>query len=184
MIRQEIYDTSEVELSQSQPLSTLQLSLLADEVKSKIEVCRPEFSNIVKVHRNSGCRVHELFAPDRWKALSNTMFQIQPQKGNALRLLQFSDIGFVDVNDFQSAYNDMSRLSERQYERIFSQIVRDIGLWRLYEDGFARPGTHFFRHMKIKELYSQGYDKEYISVWIGEKKVDNLNFYLDSTFFV
>lgn len=184
MVKISVYDPSEVELVNSSPLSVIQLSLLADEVVQKIEIYRPEFANIVRLHRNAGCRVHELFDAERWSATSNTMLQVQPQKGNALRLLPFADIGFRDAAEFVPTLQDMSRLPERQYERVFSETVRDLGLWRLYEDGFARPSTHFFRHMKIKELFSQGFDKEYIATWIGEKKVENLDYYINSAYYV
>ena len=184
MVKINVYDPSEVVLINSSPLSVMQLSIMADEVRQKIETYRPEFANIVRLHRNAGCRVHELFDAERWSATSNTMLQVQPQKGNALRLLPFADIGFTDAASFVPTHQDMSRLPERQYERVFSETVRILGLWRLYEDGFARPSTHFFRHMKIKELYAQGFEKEYIAAWIGEKKVENLDYYLNSTYFV
>lgn len=184
MVKITVFDPSEVVLLNSEPLSVVQLSLLADELAQKIETYRPEFTNIVHLHRNAGCRVHELFDAERWSAVSNTMVQVQPQKGNAMRLLPFVDIGFNDADAFVATYSDMMRLPERQYERTFSAAVRDLGLWRLYEDGFARPSTHFFRHMKIKELYAQGFEKEYIAAWIGEKKVENLDYYLNSTYFV
>ena len=183
MIKQEIFEPSEIELLQSEPLSVMQLWLFADDIRQKIESYRPEFANIVRLHRNAGCRVHELFDASRWTALSNTMVQVQPQKGNALRLLPFADIGFANAAEFVPTHQDMSRLPERQYERVFSETVRDLGLWRLYEDGFARPSTHFFRHMKIKELFAQGYEKEFIAVWIGEKNVNNLDYYLNSSYF-
>ena len=184
MVKISVYDPSEVVLINSSPLSVMQLSMMADEVRQKIENYRPEFTNIVRLHRNVGCRVHELFDAERWSATSNTMLKVQPQKGNALRLLPFADIGFADAAAFVPTHQDMSRLPERQYERVFSATVRDLGLWRLYEDGFARPSTHFFRHMKIKELYAQGFDKEFIASWIGEKKVENLDYYLNSAYYV
>ena len=184
MVKLTVFDPSEVVLINSEPLSVIQLSLLADELKQKIETIRPEFTNIVRLHRNAGCRVHELFDAERWTAVSNTMLQVQPQKGNAMRLLPFNDIGFRDADAFVATYSDMMRLPERQYERAFSSAVRDLGLWRLYEDGFARPSTHFYRHLKIKELYAQGFEKEYIATWIGEKKVENLDYYLNSNYFI
>lgn len=182
-LKHSTFKESDITLLSADPISVMQLSLLADEIRQKIESYRPEFTNIVRLHRNAGCRVHELFDAERWAATSNTMLQIQPQKGNALRLLPFADIGFTDAASFQSTHNDMSRLPERQYERIFSETIRNVGLWRLYEDGFARPSTHFFRHMKIKELYAQGFEKEYIAAWIGEKRVENLDYYLNSAYY-
>lgn len=183
MIKLDVCSPADVQLINTEPLSVLQLSLIADEIRDKLTAYRPEFANLARLHRNAGCRVHELFEADRWSCQSSSLLQVQPQKGNAMRLLQFVDIGFTDARDFAATHVDMSRLPERQYERAFSLIVRDLNLWRLYDDGFARPSTHFFRHVKIKELYAQGNLKDFIASWIGEKKVENLDFYLNSSYF-
>ena len=184
MIKLQLYNESEVTLKQFEPLTTYQLSLIANEIKDKLSHYRPEFANLVSLQRNVGCRVTELFQRDRWKLLSATMLKIEPQKGNATRVLQLSDIGFASRNEFAATLADLGRLPSRQYERAFSEMVRQAQLWRLYDDGFAHPSTHFFRHVKIKELASQGYDKGYISQWIGEKNQDNLDYYLNSKFFI
>ena len=184
MIRQKLYDENEVTLIESTPLSVLQLSIVADEIRDEMSAQRPEFANLVKLQRNIGCRVQELFQPKRWQVLSGTMVQITPQKGNAIRVLQFADIGFADRYDFAATLADIGRLPNRQYERYFSLLVRQKSLWRLYEDGFAHPSTHMFRHVKIKELAAAGFDKGYIATWIGEKNQDNLDYYLNSRYFI
>ena len=183
MIKQTIYSPEEMSLISPEPLSTLQLSMLCEEILSEMQRYRPEFFNLCRLQRLSGCRIQELFHPDRWKVLPPSTIQVQPQKGNALRVLQLSDIGFTNADNFAPTHADMARLPNRQYERAFSLIVRQKGLWRLYEEGFARPSTHMFRHVKIKELAAQGYDKAYIATWIGEKNQDNLDYYLNSQYF-
>lgn len=167
-----------------EPLSVLQLSLLCDEIVADMCIYRPEFANLVHLHRNAGCRVKELFHPQRWETVGNNTLQVQPQKHNALRILQLADIGFTDADQFAATFADMQRLPYRQYERAFKLIVRTKNLWRLYEDGYAQPSTHLFRHVKIKELAAQGHDPEYIATWIGEKKVENLDYYLNSKYYV
>lgn len=184
MIKQEIYNQSEVTLISSQPLSMLQLSIIADEIRDSLSAYRPEFANLARLHRNVGCRVQELFDQNRWRVLSNYTIQIDPQKGNANRILQLTDIGFADASQFSATLADIGRLPKRQYDRAFAQIIREKALWRLYEDGFAHPSTHFFRHVKIKELAAQGFDKGYIATWIGEKNIDNLEYYLNSAYFI
>lgn len=184
MIKQKIYSDSEVELISDQPLTTLQLSIIADEIRDELTAYRPEFANLAKLHRNIGCRVQELFDKDRWRVLSNYSLQVEPQKGNANRIVQLQDIGYADASEFTSTLADIGRLPKRQYDRAFAQIVKEKALWRIYEDGFAHPSTHFFRHVKIKELAALGFDRGYIATWIGEKNIDNLDYYLDSTYFV
>lgn len=183
MIKQKIYSNSEVTLISDQPLTTLQLSIIADEIRDELTAYRPEFANLVKLHRNIGCRVQELFDKDRWRVLSNYSLQVEPQKGNANRIVQLQEIGFTDASEFASTHADIGRLPKRQYDRAFAQIVKEKALWRLYEEGFAHPSTHFFRHVKIKELADLGYDRGYIATWIGEKNVDNLNYYLNSKYY-
>lgn len=183
MIKQTIYEPSEVQLLNSYPLTTLQLSLIANDILKAMCDYRPEFANLASLQRNAGCRVKELFQSERWVLLSDTVLQVQPQKGNAARVLQLSDIGYTNAAAFAPTLADMGRLPQRQYERAFATIVKDLSLWRLYEDGFARPSTHLMRHVKIKELWSQGYDKPYIATWIGEKNQDNLDYYLKSAYY-
>lgn len=184
MIKQTIYSPEETTLLSDQPLTTLQLSLIADEILQALCTYRPEFANLATLQRRAGCRLQELFQPDRWKVVTPSTLQVQPQKKNALRVLQLADLGFASAASFAPTHADMGRLPNRQYERAFSQVVKDRGLWRLYEDGFSRPSSHLFRHVKIKELSAQGYDNAYIATWIGEKNVQNLDYYLNSLYFL
>lgn len=184
MIKLQLYNESEVTLRQYEPLSTYQLTLLANEIVEEVSKHRPEFRNIVTLQRNIGCRVTELFQRDRWKLVNNTVLQIDPQKGNATRILQLSDIGYASKSAFAATLADIGRLPNRQYDRAVSDCIRNKKIWRLYEDGFSHPSTHIFRHVKIKELYAEGYDKGYIAQFIGEKNQDNLDYYLNSRFFI
>lgn len=170
-------------LLSAQPLTIAELSIVADEICNFIATYRPEFANLVQLHRHSGCRVKELFQPTRWKVESNVSLLVQPQKRNAVRNLRFVDIGVQDAAAFVPILADMARLPLRQYERAFSAAVRSLCLYRLYDNGFATPSTHMFRHVKIKELSAQGWEKERIAGWIGEKNVQNLDYYLNSQYF-
>lgn len=170
-------------IESNKPLSTSQLSLIAEDICEEIIRYRPEFSRIVRLHRNSGCRVKELFQPTRWKVESTISILVYPQKGNAVRNLRFVDIGVHDAAAFVPILADMARLPLRQYERAFSAAVRGAGLYRLYDNGFATPSTHMFRHVKIKELSTQGWDNDRIASWIGEKNTQNLDYYLNSQYF-
>lgn len=176
--------TQQPTLISSEPLSVLQLSMISNEIANEMKSYRPEFANLIRLHRNTGCRVKELFQPERWEIVSDRMLQVQPQKGNALRVLQLHDIGFENADAFQPTLNDMRRLPFRQYERAFKLITLNKGLWRLYDDGFAQPSTHLFRHVKIKEMHAAGYALPFIGTWIGEKNIDNLNYYINSRYFV
>ena len=167
----------------AEPLNISELSSVADKICNFIANYRPEFANLVQLHRHSGCRVKELFQPTRWKVESNVSLLVQPQKHNAVRNLRFVDIGVQDAAAFVPILADMARLPLRQYERAFSAAVRGADIYRLYDNGYATPSTHMFRHVKIKELSAQGWEKERIATWIGEKSVQNLDYYLNSQFF-
>lgn len=173
-----------VQLHNSEPLSVLQLSMILDDILDDVVKYRPEFARLIRLQRLSGCRVMELFQPSRWTQASSSMLKVEPQKGNAARFLQLSEIGFTSFADFAPTMADMQRLPAGQYKRAFSDIVSSHGLWRLYDNGFAHPSTHTLRHLKIKEMAAQGADSDYIAAWIGEKSVANLDYYLQSQFFV
>ena len=166
------------------PLSVLQLGMVADEIIDRLSRYRPEFTNLLHMQRVAGCRISELFQPERWQLISSSQLQVQPQKGNKLRTLNLADLGNMNVETFERTLIDMHRLPQRQYERAFSFVVAEVGLWRRYDAGFMHPSSHMLRHLKIKELRAQGYDTEYIANWIGEKAVASLDDYLDSVFFV
>lgn len=165
------------------PLSVSELQLYADQIIAHVERYRPEYANLVHLQRNAGNRINEMFQPERWTFPTTASVQIKPQKGNATRVVALNALGFANAAAMQATLADMARLPKGQYERAFSKAVHDVGLWRLYESGFTHPSTHFFRHLKIKELKSENFDLEFIANWIGEKKVENLNYYLDSQFF-
>lgn len=167
----------------SQPLSVAELGVYASEIIAIIERYRPEYANLVNLQRRAGNRIQEMFEPSRWTFPTSANVQIKPQKGNATRVVALSDLGFSSAEAMASTMADMARLPRGQYERAISQAVREVGLWRLYDSGYTHPSTHFFRHLKIKELKSQNFDLEFIANWIGEKNVLNLNYYLDSQFF-
>lgn len=173
-----------VTLQGYEPLSILQLSIIAEDIISDFVRLRPEFASLVKLQRNAGTRVTELFRPTMWKVISSTQVQLEPQKRNATRILNFSDIGITSRGQFEAILTDMARLPKRQYERFFATCVQKQNLWRLYDEGYLHPSTHFLRHLKIKELATNGYDTNYIATWIGEKNPDNLNYYLNSQFFI
>lgn len=167
----------------SEPLSTAELTIIADNIVTSLCAYRPEFANLVHLHRFSGCRVKELFQPTRWKVESNVSLLVHPQKRNAVRNLRFVEIGVQDAAAFVPILADMARLPLRQYERAFAAVMHQLQLYRLYDNGFASPSTHMFRHVKIKELSAQGWEKERIATWIGEKNVQNLDYYLYSQYF-
>lgn len=170
-------------MNSNEPLSIEQLTIVADVLCEDICKYRPEFARLARLHRCSGCRVKELFQPTRWKVESNVSLLVTPQKHNAVRNLRFADIGVVSAAAFEPILADMARLPLRQYERAFSLAVRQAGIYRLYENGFATPSTHMFRHVKIKELARKGWEQQVIATWIGEKNVQNLDYYLNSQFF-
>lgn len=184
MIKQNTTPLEDARLISFEPISLLQLQTTVAEIIADMCQYRPEFSRLIWLQRNAGTRVNELFQPERWSVVSNGQVHLQPQKGNALRVLNFADIGFTDAAAFQSVLNDMSRLSKRQYERAFASIVQSFNLWRLYDNGFLHPSTHLLRHLKIKELAAAGNEKTFIATWIGEKNIDNLDYYLNSRYYL
>ena len=166
-----------------EPLDVLQLQQYADAIIAWFDRYRPEFSRIVRLQRSTGARITEMFQPDRWVFPRSTAVQITPQKGNATRVVSVEDLGLKSTDELKHTLSDMRRLTKNQYERSFARAVRDVGLWRLYESGFTHPSSHFFRHLRIKEFNSKKFDKNFLGNWIGEKNLDNLNYYTDSQFF-
>lgn len=167
----------------STPLTLTELQVLASDLVDYVTRYRPEYSLIAQTQRYIGSRIGEMFQPARWSMVSNNVIHLQPQKGNALRVLSLSEVGLGSVVQYNRLINDMTRLPRGQYANIMAAAMRDFGIYRLGELGFVRPSSHFFRHLKVKELNDGGQNLEYISTWIGERNADNLNYYLDSQYF-
>jgi len=165
------------------PLQLYQLNLFANEILAYFESSRPEFLALATLQRACGCRINELFQPFRWTPVSDYAIRIEPQKGNAIRTLTTDELGFRDIAAMASVFADMERLPKTQYERCFARAVADSGLWRLYESGFAHPSSHFFRHLKVKNLADENFSIEQIATYIGEKNTKNLDYYLNSQFY-
>lgn len=167
-----------------EPLTIGQLLIVVDELFQHFKSYRPEFVQLFQLQRNAGTRVTELFQPVRWDVQNNRVVHVQPQKRNALRILNFADIGIADADEFQAVVTDMRRLPQRQYERAFASIVAAEGLWRCYDEGFMHPSTHLLRHVKIQQLAAEGWSTEAIATWIGEKNTNNIDYYLNSRFYL
>lgn len=184
MIKKDTIPAEQTSIISFEPLSLFQLQIVADDIVARMEAFRPEFAGLIRLQRAAGTRIAELFHPQRWEVKSNSVVHLQPQKGNALRVLNFVDIGFSDAAEFAPILADIGRLPLRQYERAFSKIVSDVGLWRLYNNGYMHPSSHMLRHIKIKQLAADGDSLEFIATWIGEKNIQNLDYYLNSSFFL
>ena len=184
MIKKDTLTAEQTTIISFEPLSLPQLQSVVSEIIAAMYQYRPEFSRLIWLQRRAGTRVTELFQPNRWEIQNNNVVYCTPQKKNALRVLNFIDIGFKDADEFQLVVADMRRLPQRQYERAFAKIVADAGLWRLYNDGYLHPSTHLLRHLRIKELAAEGQPKSFIASWIGEKNEDNLDYYIGSQFYL
>lgn len=168
----------------AQPLLTYELAHIATEIIDLACLSHPELEPLYRMQRTIGCRVNELFEPWRWQLYQENFVIIQPQKGNNQRLLSLREMQIESVADFEILKHDMEHYSKRQYERAFAHGVRQIGLYQVFEDGFAHPSTHMLRHLKIKEMQDRGNTLEEIQTYIGEKCVDNLYYYLNSQFYI
>ena len=184
MITKTTTPAAETNIISFEPLSLGQLLAVVDEIQAAMQRYRPEFSRLFGLQRNAGTRVAELFQPERWEIQNNRIVHVQPQKKNALRILNLADIGFKDSDAFQAVIVDMQRLPKKQYERAFAKVVENEGLWRLYDNGYLHPSTHLLRHVKIQQLAAEGWTKEAIASWIGEKNPDNLDYYLNSRYYL
>lgn len=182
-LKLQTYKLSEIPALTEDPIGVYALRLFADKIIEYIDKYRPEYARLVRLQRKAGNRITEMFQPERWTFPRSGNIQIQPQKGNATRVLSLRDIGFDNEAAMCPVLADMARLPKGQYERAFSKAVQELGLWRLYDSGFCHPSTHFFRHLRIKELKSENFSSEFIANWIGEKQVSNLDYYFNSQFF-
>lgn len=164
-------------------LSTYELAIYANLIVQHVSRRYSEFTNIAKLHRVTGCRIGEIFDPDRWNLDEFGIIRIKCEKGSLTRTHHAKELLIYTPHDFKLITQDMARLSKFQYCRLFADAVKSCNLYRSYVAGLGSFSTHFFRHVKVKELNKSGMEIDQIANYIGEAKIANVKFYLNSRFY-
>lgn len=165
-------------------ISDFELNIVLNEILKDFSRAYPEYTDLARLQYFCGCRVNELFEPYRWRVVNDSYILLQPQKGNAQRVLTFEDCGLRRAADLLRTLSAADRLTRSQYERGLQAAISRAGLWRTYDAGFIIPSTHSLRHNRIKQLYAGGWSYPQIATWIGEKNELNLNYYIESKFYI
>lgn len=127
-----------------------------------------------------GCREGELLDRSRWIRLSDTYFQLNPQKGNAPRIFDYGQIHpyFRDWIDGKIAVNKISSLNNlRRCVRMFSGYPN-------MQCGGKGCSSHRFRHLKMKQMFADGSSVAEIQAYMGLSSPAIVSGYIDSILYV
>ena len=126
---------------------------------------------------NTGCREAEVLDRSRWSIRGDLDWDLQPQKGNPLRVIPAAQItpafvAYLDTKGWPSALSSRSNL--RRAVQIFSS-------YPYMTCGGKGISSHRFRHNRIKQLKLAGQTPKQIAVTMGLVSLSIVNGYVYST---
>lgn len=135
-----------------------------------------QFREAFKLLYVTGCRIQEIFEISRWSSVSDTVFLVQPQKGNNVRQVILDS----DFQAFKSAvlnqYSPFLGMSVYQ----FTNLLGRIRTWDYMFSGDKEISFYVFRYRYIKTLYSKGFTIEQIAAAMGYLEFNTVQNYIDA----
>ena len=129
-----------------------------------------------RVQYVTGCRFNELRQISRFSIVDSTQYNLQPQKGNNVRILPLNLLPpeFISMIQAQDAYFEgLTQSTASYYFRTFYFNKR------IFHDN-KQLTTNLFRHHFCKSLYNSGYTVSQIAYNLGERDQKNAENYIFS----
>ena len=129
-----------------------------------------------RVQYVTGCRFNELRQISRFSIVDSTQYNLQPQKGNNVRILPLNILPpeFISMIQAQDAYFEgLTQSTASYYFRTFYFNKR------IFHDN-KQLTTNLFRHHFCKSLYNSGYTVSQIAYNLGERDQKNAENYIFS----
>lgn len=129
-----------------------------------------------RVQYVTGCRFNELRQISRFSIIDSTQYNLQPQKGNNVRILPLNLLppDFVAMIQSQDDYfQGLTQSTASYYFRTFYYGKR------IFHDN-KQLTTNLFRHHFCKFLYNSGYTVSQIAYNLGERDIKNAENYIFS----
>lgn len=132
---------------------------------------------LLSVMYATGCREAEVLDRARWTGRPDLDWDLQPQKGNPVRIIPAADVpapfvAWINSKGYPSALSSRSNL--RRAVRIFSS-------YPFMSCGGKGISSHRFRHNRIKQLKLAGASEAEIKEFMGLISSSIINGYANST---
>ena len=141
-----------------------------------IERISPTYHLAFSVQYVTGCRFNELRQISRFSIIDSTQYNLQPQKGNNVRILPLNLLppDFVAMIQAQDDYfQGLTQSTASYYFRTFYYGKR------IFHEN-KQLTTNLFRHHFCKALYNSGYTVSQIAYSLGERDQKNAENYIFS----
>lgn len=157
-------------------ISNSQLDNILLEVISNNVVIDEQYRLLYEVLYCTGCRVNDLLEYNRWNVLMNGKVQLQPQKGNNLRIFDSSTLPAIFYDSLINNYNLFDNIL---YGKVEYNLLRLINKYDIRRNK-KKITTHLFRHNYAKKLKEVGKTDVEIQSILGEKHLISAQNYINS----
>jgi hypothetical protein len=133
-------------------LTDLQLDTDCAAIVAAAKVYSSGIWACVSVLYATGCREAEVLDRARWAQKSADLYELQPQKSNAPRLIKAADLSPVFIHWIAGSGYPSALASRNNLRR----ISRTFSIFPPLFCGSKGISSHRFRHNRIRQLYAAG----------------------------
>lgn len=150
------------------------LEAILNAAKDHPKLYTPQLKMVARMQYLTGARANDVLQFNRWVLLADLTVQLQPQKGNNLRIFTEAEIDPIFYDYIVSGVNPFAGLHYRKYEYYLSQILNKN--W--FTIGDKKAGSHLFRHNYARKLKDSGMSDAMVMAKLGEVSTTMANFYI------
>src|SRR5690554_4358708 len=151
-----------------------------DKFLSRISVSFGEVLPLFLAMSELGLRFSEAYELKRWEVVNNSLYRLKTAKKGEFRFINVNDIPELFLLRLQANLDYATPYSYSTVLRIFNRyyLVSNMKVGR------KGIGTHIFRHLRAKDLYTKGYSIEDIQLYFGHIKVESTLTYINSSIYI
>lgn len=150
-------------------------SILVSVINENVLI-NEEYRFLYEVLYYSGCRINDVLEFNRWSVLMNGNVQLQPQKGNNLRVFQSVELPYLFYDNLINNYNCFENILYGKAEYHLKTLINKYDIRR----NKKKLTTHLFRHNYAKKLHDIGKTDTEIQLILGEKHLISAQNYINS----
>lgn len=157
-------------------IDTITLSSILSDTLNDEKLYSREIKALAELQYLTGCRVNEGLEFSRWQLLGNGNIQLQPQKGNNLRVFDPSIQTCVYFQDLIKNEYACEKLFYRKYCYYLDKVLH----YHLFSIGGKGVNSHLFRHNYARVQKLLGHTDSEIKTLLGEVTQQSADHYIYS----
>lgn len=145
------------------PISDEQLKVLAQGLKETLYQYYPVTRDYMRDIYETGARPMEMLQINRWTVINATQVNMQPQKGNAVRVFDKTKLSANLNASIISQARPYNGLSLRQISSVIKKILPTERIQTIKKSAI----DYLFRYNRVKELAAAGFTDTQIATAFG-----------------